>query len=72
MTPVDPRETRLREIAEVRLYARAVEAERNRILCDLAAEWGIGALTRLAGISGLTRARVHKIVTNGRNVPRSR
>ena len=39
----DPRETRLREIAQVKLRARELEAERNAILRELAAELGAGA-----------------------------
>ena len=70
----DPRETRLREIAQVKLRARELEAERNAILRELAAELGAGAITKLAGIAGPTRARVGRIVSTngGGDDPRSR
>ena len=66
----DPRHLRLRKIA-ARLGARAaetraLEAERNRILHELAKEWpGRGKFVWLAGLAGLTRGRVHQILKEG-------
>ena len=73
MARLDPREARLREIAQARRDVRELDIERDILLRQLAAERGKGALPALAKAAGLTRARVHQIVTDGTlDDPRSR
>lgn len=69
---MDARELRLREIAGMigGDAKRTLEAERDALIRALAAEdRSHGRLAELARLSGLTRGRVHQIVTTNEQKP---